>query len=114
MSSNLAVAVGLPSQLNFSLSQTTHNIEGYNRDGTPNGYHILAADRSGNPVPDGTTINYWAEGGQVAATSQTLLADRLARSTATFVSQAPRPLDGRVTIVAYALGDESFVDVNGN
>ena len=114
VSSNLAVAVGLPSQLNFSLSQTTHNIEGYNRDGTPNGYHILAADRSGNPVPDGTTINYWAEGGQVAATSQTLLADRLARSTATFVSQAPRPLDGRVTIVAYALGEESFVDVNGN
>lgn len=114
VSSNLAVAVGLPSQLNFSLAQATANIEGYNRDGTPNTYTILAADRSGNPVPDGTTINYWAEGGQVASTSQTLLAGRLARSDASFVSQAPRPLDGRVTIVAYALGEESFVDVNGN
>jgi hypothetical protein len=114
VSSNLAVAVGLPSQLNFSLAQTTKNIEGYDRDGTPNQYQILAADRSGNPVPDGTTINYWAEGGQIASTSQTQLADRLARSNATFVSQAPRPLDGRITIVAYALGEESFVDVNGN
>ncbi|WP_416462567.1 Ig-like domain-containing protein [Rubrivivax gelatinosus] len=66
VSSNLAVAVGLPSQLNFSLSQDTLNIEGYNIDGTTNTYTIYAADRSANPVPAGTTISFWAEGGQVA------------------------------------------------
>ncbi|MGC4076785.1 MAG: hypothetical protein QM702_07065 [Rubrivivax sp.] len=114
VSSNLAVAVGLPSQLNFSLSQATMNIEGYNIDGTTNSYTIYAADRSGNPVPAGTTISFWAEGGQIASSSQTRLNNAIASTTVSFVSQAPRPADGRVTVVAYALGEESFIDLNGN
>jgi len=114
VSSNLSVAVGLPSQLNFSLSQGTRNIEGYNIDGTPNTYQIIAADRSGNPVPAGTSINFVTEGGQVEAIKQTQLVSGIARTTANFVSSEPRPVDGRVTITAYALGEESFLDLNGN
>ena len=114
VSSNLSVAVGLPSQLNFSLSQGTLNIEGYNIDGTPNTYQIIAADRSGNPVPAGTSVNFVTEGGQVEAIKQTALVNGIARTTANFVSAEPRPLDGRVTITAYALGEESFIDLNGN
>lgn len=114
VSSNLSVAVGLPSQLNFSLSQQTINIEGFNIDGTTNTYSIIAADRSGNPVPAGTTINFRAEGGQVVATAQTQLVDGIARASVNFVSAQPRPADGRVTITAYALGEESFEDLNGN
>lgn len=114
VSSNLSVAVGLPSQLNFSLSQGTRNIEGYNIDGTPNTYQIIAADRSGNPVPDGTSINFVTEGGQVEAIKQTALAGGLARAVANFVSAEPRPVDGRITITAYSLGEESFVDLNGD
>jgi hypothetical protein len=114
VSSNLAIAVGLPSQLNFSLSQGTRNIEGYNIDGTPNTYNIIASDRLGNPVPDDTAINFVAEGGQVEAIKFTALTAGLARTSANFVSAEPRPVDGRVTIVAYALGEESFLDTNGN
>jgi hypothetical protein len=114
VSSNLSVAVGLPSQLNFSLSQGTRNIEGYNIDGTPNTYQIIAADRSGNPVPAGTSINFIAEGGQIEAVKQTQLVNGIARTTANFVSAEPRPVDGRVTITVYALGEESFIDLNGN
>jgi hypothetical protein len=114
VSSNLAVAVGLPSQLNFSLSQDTLNIEGYNIDGTTNTYTIYAADRSANPVPAGTTISFWAEGGQVASSAQTRLSGSIASATVNFVSQAPRPADGRVTIVAYAVGEESFIDLDGD
>jgi protocatechuate 3,4-dioxygenase beta subunit len=114
VSSNLSVAVGLPSQLNFSLSQGIRNIEGYNIDGTPNTYQIIAADRSGNPVPAGTSINFVTEGGQIEAIKQTQLVNGLARTTANFVSAEPRPVDGRVTITAYALGEESFIDLNGN
>ena len=114
VSSNLSVAVGLPSQLNFSLSQGTRNIEGYDIDGTANTYQIIAADRNGNPVPAGTSINFIAEGGQVEAIKQTQIADGIARTTARFVSSEPRPVDGRVTISAYALGEESFIDLNGN
>ena len=114
VSSNLSVAVGLPSQLNFSLSQTSLNIEGYDRDGTVNTYTIIAADRSGNPVPAGTSINFTTEGGQIEATKQTQMVDGIARASVNFVSAQPRPADGRVTITAYALGEESFVDQNGN
>jgi hypothetical protein len=114
VSNSLAVGVGLPSQLNFSLSQGTINIEGYSIDGTPNTYTIYAADRSGNPVPAGTAITFWAEGGQVQSSVQTSLTNGLASATANFVSQNPVPQDGRVTVVAYAIGEESFVDLNGN
>lgn len=114
VSNNLSVAVGLPSQLNFSLAQSTINIEGWNVDGTTNSYTVRAADRSGNPVPDGTSINFWAEGGQVHQSVQTLVTGGIAKATSSFESASPRPADGRVTVVAYALGEESFVDLNGN
>lgn len=114
VSSGLAVAVGLPSELNFSLSQTTLNIEGYDIDGTPNVYSIIASDRLANPVPTGTAMNFIAEGGQIEPIKTTALVNGLARASANFISASPRPLDGRVTVVAYALGEESFLDTNGN
>jgi hypothetical protein len=113
-SSNLSIAVGLPSQLNFSMSQGSLNIEGYDRDGTTNSYTIYAADRMGNPVPAGTSINFITEGGQIASSSQISIANGIASTSVNFVSASPRPNDGRVTVVAYALGEESFLDANGN
>lgn len=114
VSSSLAVAVGLPSQQNFSLSQRTFNIEGLEIDGATNAYTIIASDRLGNPVPEGTAINFIAEGGQVQAIRQTTLSNGLASATANFQSSTPKPTDGRVTVLAYALGEESFLDENGN
>jgi protocatechuate 3,4-dioxygenase beta subunit len=114
VSSNLSVAVGLPSQINFSLSQGKKNIEGYSIDGTANTYQIFAADRSGNPIPSGTSINFVTEGGQIEAIKQTALVSGIARTVANLVSSDPRPVDGRITVTAYALGEESFIDLNGN
>ncbi|HMN76209.1 MAG TPA: Ig-like domain-containing protein [Burkholderiaceae bacterium] len=114
VSSALSIAVGLPSQLNFSLSQTTLNIEGYDVDGTANQYSIIASDRLANPVPVGTSINFIAEGGQIEPIKTTELVAGIARTSANFVSASPRPLDGRVTVLAYTLGEESFLDTNGN
>lgn len=115
VSSALAIAVGLPSQLNFSFAQRTINIEGYNLQGTTNTYTVIASDRLGNPVPDGTAINFVAEGGQIQATQQTALnASGIATATANFVTASPVPVDGRVTVLAYALGEKSFLDTNGN
>lgn len=108
-SSDLTVAVGLPSQIHFSLSQTTINIEGAQYDGVPNTYTVYASDRSGNPVPDATSIVFWAEGGQIASTASTVNGS----ATAAFKSASPKPADGRVTVLAYAIGEESFIDNNG-
>jgi hypothetical protein len=114
VSSNLAVAVGLPSQLNFSLSQATINIEGMSRDGTLNSYTVIASDRLGNPVPDNTAINFISEGGQVQAIAYTATVNGLSRAAAQFQSSAPRPPDGRITVLAYGQGEKSFVDANGD
>ncbi len=115
VSSSLAVAVGLPSQLNFSMSQLTRNIEGYDIDGTTNSYTIIASDRSGNPVPDGTSINFVTESGQIEGIRFTQTAGTgLSSATSNFVSAQPRPTDGRVTVLAYSLGEKSFLDANGD
>lgn len=114
VSSNLSVGIGLPSQLNFSLSQQTINIEGYDIDNVPNTYTIIAADRSGNPVPVGTTINFVAEGAQIESSKQITQTNGISQATVNFVSAQPKPVDGRVTVVAFALGEESFIDKNGN
>lgn len=115
VSNELTVAVGLPSQANFGLAQTAANIEGFNFLDTPNTYTVIASDRRGNPVPAGTAINFTAEGGQVQASRTiAITAAGIARADAAFVSALPKPADGRVTIVAYALGEESFKDLNGN
>lgn len=114
VSSNLGIAVGLPAQRNFSLAQQTINIEGMDRDGTPNVYTVRAADRSGNPAPPGTSINFVAEGGQIEGVKQTELSNGLAVAPVNFFSQQPKPADGRVTVTAYAFGEESFIDLNGN
>lgn len=114
-SSNLTITVGLPSQINFSFSQKTLNIEGFNIDGTPNSYTIIASDRMGNPVPAGTTINFVTEGGQIVGSKQIVIdSNGNATATTAFLSSTPRPKDGRITVVAYALGEESFIDANGN
>jgi hypothetical protein len=114
VSSNLSVGVGLPAQINFSMSQAARNIEGYNIDGMPNTYAIIASDRTGNAVPAGTSINFSAEGGQIEAAKQIQLVAGISRASVNYVSSQPRPADGRVTITAYALGEESFIDLNGN
>jgi Bacterial Ig-like domain (group 1) len=114
-SSALSISVGLPTQNAFSLSQKTFNIEGFDLDGISNTYTIIASDRMSNPVPDGTSINFVAEGGQITTSSQISLSPLgIASATVNFVSASPKPADGRITVVAYALGEESFVDTNGN
>jgi hypothetical protein len=116
VSSVLAVGTGLPTETRFALSQNTINIEGYNYDNAWNGYTVSAADRSGNPVPVGTAITLWAEGGQIPSSVNTALSSNgLSFATASFATQlSSTPADGHVTILAYAIGEESFQDLNGN
>jgi hypothetical protein len=115
VSSSLAVGTGLPTELGFSLSQDTINIEGYQYDNAWNGYTVSASDRSGNPIHDNTAITFWSESGQIPASTATTTTNGLSFATVSYGTQhSSMPADGRVTILAYALGEESFSDVNGN
>lgn len=114
-SAGLSVNSGRPSQKFFSFSVGKHNIEGWSIDGTSTTVNVFAADRLGQPVPAGTPITFVTEGGQVTASCQILAgAGSIASCSGTYISQAFRPSNGRVTLLAYAEGEEAFDDANGN
>jgi len=109
-SNTLTITTGLPTQNFFSLSVSTFNIEGWAYDGVTSTLTVIASDRLGNPVPDGTAINFITEGSQVKSPCSTTSGT----CSTIFTSSASRPTNGRVTVLAYALGEKSFDDLNGN
>ena len=111
---NLTIASGPPSQRFMSLSVSTSNIEGAVLDGTATTLTVRLADRQGNPVVDGTVVNFTAEGGQVAGSCATALVNSLSQCSVNFQSQNPRPADGRVSVLAYTEGTKDYTDVNAN
>jgi hypothetical protein len=111
---SLTVASGPPSQRYMSLSAATFNIEGANRDGISTTLTVRLADRQGNPVADGTVVNFTAEGGQVASSCTTALVNGISLCTVLWSSQNPRPSGGRVSVLAFTAGTKDYVDVNGN
>ena len=111
---NLTVASGPASQRFMSLSVSTTNIEGAVLDGTATTLTARLADRQGNPVIDGTVVNFTSEGGQVASSCATALVNGLSQCTVNFQSQNPRPADGRVSVLAFTEGTKDYTDVNAN
>jgi hypothetical protein len=109
-SDQLSVSTGVPSQGGFSLSVSTFNIEGLVLDGTRTQVIARLADRFSNPVPDGTVVNFTSAGGSIGSTCTT----KDGACTSTLTSQNFRTTNGRVAILAYAIGEESFTDRNGN
>jgi hypothetical protein len=107
----LVVSTGLADQNSFSLSLSDCNPAGaWETDNVTVSVNVLAADHFNNPVPDGTAISFTTEGGSIDGSC---LTDNGACSV-TWRSQNPRPADSRVTILATAIGNESFLDANSN
>jgi hypothetical protein len=111
LSDQIAVSTGLPDQDSFSISAETLNPEAWDVDGVIVPITIRAADHFNNPVPDGTTIVFSAEGGAIQSSCR--IDD--GSCFVNWSSQAPRPqADGRVTILATSIGEESFFDGDGD
>ena len=111
LSDVLTITTGIPDQDSASLSATKLNIEGWTVDGTTTILTMRLADHFNNPVTDGTAVNFVTEGGQVIGSCTTIGS----ACSATLTSANPRPaIDGRVTVLAFAVGEESFIDLNGN
>lgn len=114
-SSQLTVTTGIPTDASFSLSVECFNIEGWQYDGVIAPVTARLGDRFQNPVPDGTAVTFTAEGGNIQSQcTTTTTATEGGVCTVNFRSSNPRPADGRVTLLAKAIGEESFVDANGN
>jgi hypothetical protein len=125
-SSNLlTVQTGLPTQRFFDISASKLNFYagGYftsKFNGNTVTISVFAADRQGNPVPDGTKIIFVAEGGQINSSGQSSCLLTSGRCSVDLIGQDYRPMGsaapdgdprpGRVTVLAYADGEESFID----
>ena len=113
LSGELSVSTGLPDQNSFSISASLFNPEAWSNDGEEVSITIRAADHFNNPVPDGTTVFFTAEGGAIDPSCATSSGS----CSVTWRSQAPRPVDGvvtnsgRVTVLATVIGEESFTNV---
>jgi hypothetical protein len=115
LSDGLTISTGLPIQKAMSVSADKYNIEGLDYDGVLANITVRMADQYANPIAPGTTVNFIAEGGAVGSSAQG--ACQIGASglcTVTLSSQSFRPVNGRVTVLAYAQGIEDFVDLNGD
>ncbi|GLS03642.1 hypothetical protein GCM10007860_07870 [Chitiniphilus shinanonensis] len=113
-SSLLSISTGFPDQDSMSLSAERYNINAWGYDGATSAITIRLADHFNNPIPDGTAINFITDGGRIGNGTQGSCTTTNSQCSITLSSQNPRPANGRVHIVAYAIGEESFVDKNNN
>jgi hypothetical protein len=136
-SNTLAITTGVPDQNSVSLSLADIAPVAWNFDGVETAATIRMADAFNNPVPDGTAVTFTASGGAIDGSCTTIAGT----CSATWRSQNPRPIPagtvsfsnitrtsytmscsdgstecrkGRVQILATAIGNESFIDGNGN
>lgn len=113
-SSLLSISSGLPSQAFFSAAPETLNVDGCDFNGTKTPISAFVGDQFGNPVPDGTTVNFITEGGRIGAGGAGSCSVVNGGCKVDLETQDFRPHDCRVTVLAYATGQEAFVDTNSN
>lgn len=138
-SSALAITTGIPDQNSASLSLSDLEPVSWKHDGVKSTATIRLADAFNNPVPVGTAVTFTTSGGAIDGSCTTLA--ETGTCTVEWRSQNPRPnptatvsfsnitesgftmtcsdgsaecRKGRVQILATAIGNESFVDGNGN
>lgn len=109
-SSALSISTGIADQDSVSVAPETDNPEAYNYDGITDKVTVRLADRFNNPVPDGTAVSFHTNAGSITPQCTTTGG----ACTVTWTSQNPRPATGVVNILAFAIGEESFTDKNGN
>lgn len=112
ISQDIVISSGVPESSGFSLSVNKRNpSQAYRINGIEVVLSIIAEDHFGNPPADGTSVSFWApESGQIASSCSLTNGE----CSVTWQSNAARPLDGRLEIIAYTAGAEDYTDNNGN
>jgi hypothetical protein len=110
VTSLLVVSSGVAEQAHVSFGLTTGNCEGWDINQLCSEVEVLAGDHFSNQVPDGTVINFTSEGGVIEDSCSTVNGTCKVK----LFAANPRPAGGRVTVMAYLIGEETFTDSNGN
>ncbi|MBT2969014.1 MAG: Ig-like domain-containing protein [Candidatus Thiodiazotropha sp. (ex Ctena orbiculata)] len=117
-SDGLIISTGVSDQNSMTLGPEIFNPETWSINGVEIALTVHAADHFNNPVPDGTSVYFTTEGGQIQSQCQV----ENGTCSVNWTSANPRPdendvpngMAGRLTILATMLGEESFIDANGN
>ncbi|MEW7998448.1 MAG: hypothetical protein AB2786_05605 [Candidatus Thiodiazotropha endolucinida] len=117
-SDGLIISTGISDQNSMTLGPEIFNPETWVINGVEIALTVHAADHFNNPVPDGASVYFTTEGGQIQSQCQI----ENGRCSVNWTSSNPRPQEndvpdgmaGRITILASMLGEESFIDANGN
>lgn len=107
-SNELIVSNGALSQGGFRIAADILNVDAIGNN-TVN-FTVVGADINNNPAPDGTTVLFEAEAGIIEPSCQ--LANGFCSVQWTYDNFSPE--DNRATIIARAVGNEHFVDINSN
>lgn len=116
-SNSLTITTGIPTENNFAVAATS--LTANNADdtlGITDVVTVQLSDRFNNPAPDGTAVAFTANSGQIPGQCRTVGGT----CNVTWVSSGlPNANDGlhlpgRVEILAYTVGEESFTDVDGD
>jgi hypothetical protein len=141
-SKKLIVSTGIPDQDSITLGATDPFPMGWDHSGIESLFTVRLADAFNNPVTDGTAVSFTTEGGAIDDACTTTKGactvtwrsqnpkpirnsannsvDRLLCVNSgglTYVADydtCAKERAGRVTVLAHAIGNESFIDTNGN
>ena len=100
-----------------SLSADKSSLEAFKTDNVTATLTFSASDRFGNPVPAKTQVNFVTKGGVITGSSNgTCQLNASSQCSVTFrsLNGTGSPQNGRVTVLAYMSGEESFTDKNGD
>lgn len=112
----VTVNTGLPNQLGFGVATETFNPLAWNYINTEVGITVTASDFHNGPVPDGTAITFVTSGGQVQTEGRDIATCEILEGDCSikWESGPPYPATGGTMIMAHVIGEESFIDENGN
>jgi adhesin/invasin len=121
-STNVSIEGGSPSAFHLGVGPGFLNIAGQVTLGIICPVKATVGDRFGNPVPPGTAVSFFANGGVITAqgpTDENGDADVVIKTGPPIphVGSSIDPTDprtGMVTIIAVTQGEEGFIDANGN
>ncbi|WP_027470054.1 Ig-like domain-containing protein [Deefgea rivuli] len=115
-SNKLSISSGVPDDASMSISADKFNLNGAHHDGEVANVTVRLADHFGNPIPDGTPVTFITDYGVIGnGIQQTGSCTTKANAcTVQLTSQGRKPSNGRVHVLAHALGEETYTDKNAN
>ena len=113
----VAVSSGKAVQDQVSLSADKSSLEAFKIDNVTTTLTFSTSDRFGNPVPANAQVNFVTRGGVITGSNHgTCQLNASSQCSVTFrsLNGTGSPQNGRVTVLAYMSGEESFTDKNGD